>query len=295
MASSPIPQAELDALLLDKPLLIGGNRLESVILKSGSINWHETPGSINRDLTDAPPKRALDGFHNVLTFPDVAANPGRTEWFLDIDLNDTPEIDCAAILGHNFKDEGVTLVELSHTNASYTTPTLVESIASFPDNRRIVFLDFGGDRFTEDFWTLHIEGPANFEPAIGELVLGRRRQMFAHPTLPHDIGRNRTRRDLRQTEGGVIGVYNFGIGQHLQTFAYRIASTDTVDQLIAWREDTTFGSRPSLVLPRPNTDKQNAYVMWMDPDDFTFPFLGPSERLIRMDLIESAPFVNLEA
>lgn len=303
MSSSNIPDAELVAMAADIPLLIGGSVMIDAMDASGTTvdaNWHESAGATERNLSDSPPTLAYDGFHHAVTLPDVVTNPGRTEWFYDIDLGAAFEFDCLAYLQHNWDTEGVTLATFSVTNASFLLPTIISSISSFPDGRRLVELDLSDTtdpkRWTERYLQLHLTGPANFEPSLGELWLGRRHQLLAHPSLPYDTDGEATTQDMRDSESGVISAFNFATRRKIITLPYNIAETDTVDELIAWWVATGGNARGSLVIPRPTEDKQNAYVMWAPPNArFDFPFVGPFERRLNMTLRESAPLVSGES
>lgn len=296
-ANVTLSQEERDAAAADKPLLSSRNSAED----QTAMEWNEvgTVAATDRNLTDFPPENAVDTFLHVETKPNTGAVTSN-EWYLILTLPTGVEYDWAGVFGHNFATlPGAVLVELQIADDAAFSVNL-ETIASWSpgaSTKRLVelVLDLSSvpvglaQRFTGDhFARLRITngGGADFVPEVGELVLGRRRQLKHQPNRPW--GPDNVRRLARFFTGGGGGRIAHVDAERLFHYVGQIEPADTVriQDIVDLRDDSLGFTRPIVWISKPATVPADAIWFWSEGDEFQFDEIGPTDRVWAFDLTE---------
>ncbi len=285
-------------LAADKPLLSSRNSAED----QTASEWNEvgTVAAVNRDDPDFPPSNAVDTYQNIQTTPLGAVS---NEWYLILTLPAGVEYDWLGLFGHTLGDIGGTpLVEYQIDDTGpFPTPDTLTSFSptATPTGKqplRLISYDLDGtlgvgtaQRITgSHFARIRITngGGPTFVPAIGELVLGRRRQLEHQPNRPW--GPDNVKRISRFFTGGAGGLTNHVDAEQLFHYigAIEAASQIRIDDLVALRKESKGFTRPMIWTNLPSTKPSEAIWMWQDMDDFSFNEIGPQDRIWPFDLSE---------
>ena len=276
--SAPLSSNYLSWFAMDKPLLVGlaTNALASVA--PPTMGWWETNNDSGTPQTNTatPSSRVVDGFvHQQCT--TISADT-TTYYFQahqqDSGLYPSMLFDSVFILGHNFYDIGVTSVELGiaddHLATSNYQMIYLWSGAAVTAKKLVALaLDHTGGGSLRAYRAKHIfikvMAPSNFAPAIGELVLGTRRQLKHAPAYPWDQYNSVSESKDTRSYAGIISrsVLNRGARKMKATFTPNLATTRQ-DLLDFWRIDTACGTQPFMWVDNPLTVPGDAFLMMPD-------------------------------
>ncbi len=303
MASSRVELSSTIRALMaaDKPLLGGlyANAIRG--LSSTAIQWRVT-GSFasGADATDSafPTSLLYDGKTTAQTQP----TGGSTANYVIIDAGANISFDYLAILRHNFGDIGglAVSVEIADNNAFSTNLYEIASWTPTTQTRRLTefALDHTGSSaytYSARYIRIKMTKASSFTPAIGEFVLGTRRQLKHHPEIPYDDKRRHTEAvDLVSYSGATTRMVKYK-GQRLLQCALKVSESAYVSDLDAlWTTDTDYGTYPFLWVDRPSTEPHKAYTMLGQPERIG-TLVGYAARSYEFVASEQGPtFVDAE-
>lgn len=271
-----ITQAEQDAWIAGKPCFVGFNVLSlSVVTPEWSTlgGWPTSTDSVD---PDAPTSRLTDGKGTPTSYPTGTS----AFWALLFELDDTDarnEFDCALLLGHNFEEitsgQLDVSIRIADTNdfsgASARYPYVWEDVGGNPLRLQSFDLDdqsddmpqrYSGVKYVAVYFTG--TGTGNYIPRIGELVLGRRRQLVRAPTDDHDPSPRESQVIDRAHDGGGSSRYLLA-SQPISLDAEWVLSSDETDltTIADLATDTAGFVEPMAYL----LGSDNTFV-WMLPD-----------------------------
>lgn len=299
-ASADIPAAEVALLAADKPVMLGQNLLRDasqVFMSRDSIL--SLPASDDSD-PDHPSSMLYDG----MTHARAKGNADDNQWFIHMDFGtDGVTFDSIAFLNHNLWSEGTTLlrIQVFDDDAYSTGAKTIYEDASFDtsrsDDRRLALLDLHhiGDTDPQRYTTVQylrvlITGVAGSRPEIGELIVSRRTQLTANPIDPWDPNNlNSGVRTFESSSGVVTNFVDYkGRLRIAPTFTEHTAANITEIETF-YTEHTEGGTQPFLWIPQPNTDPDDAALMYMVNPDLNSPSYGPEERRFTFEALEQGP------
>lgn len=213
---------ETARLALDKPLVAA----QKIPSSPTTCRWNTagTCAAADQSDTSYPARNAYDGFPGFATKTDGTL---ASTWYLVFDLGSAFSFDCAFIVGHNFGTLSLTTVELyvADDSAFTTSLTKVADFGTPSDDGRLqdLALDHaedlgrahdtaasaGPNRYTSQYVRLKLSRGSNFTPSLGELILGRRRQLQFKPMRPFDEYAFNENAELEEYESGLVSKYNY--------------------------------------------------------------------------------------
>lgn len=285
----------------DKPLLLG----ESVIAAAKAdgafaAEWSAAGSFAGADITATgyPVARAYDRAWNTWTKPNAAA----TTHYLLFDLGATvAAFDHCIIGGHNFGTIGGLTVSLEIANASTFATDLIELASWSPgsSNKRLVDLSLGhGVDAAPNVYSsvryLRIKTTGgSHTPQIGEIILGRRRQVTNRPRLPYDpISADSEVADF-ESRSGITTRYTLNRGRVVLSPQFSTSATADRTPFTSWWADCAQGTKPFVYIEEPQTTPGAARLMLTQPS-FRMPAKTYNFRTIDLSMSEIGPFYDLE-
>lgn len=225
-------------------------------------------------------------------------------WSLTL-TNEIPE----PVLSTDIASLSITLI-VADDNAFGTNVVFIKTVQNVKGPTKIVELSLGltsNDRRWNDvqFAKIQIEARdqtgatadfADYKPNIGQVLLGRRRQMGHQPKIPFD--------DQPQESNTVDFISDSGVRvSHVLASGFARISTawaptesgasniDEVDTLRKWFKDIGFGTKHFMWI-HPLKSREH----WMDLEGrvLNLPLQGPVERAAEFTMIEIPPFTTDE-
>jgi len=212
-SSAALASYETARLALDKPLIAA----QAIPVSPSYAKWVEeaqvAAGNIttwtDRSATANPARRAYDGYPGYIT---KQSGTNDDIWYYCLDLGALTAFDCAFLVGHNAGTLGLVndlVLQVADDNAFSTNLTTVGNFGQPSDDTRVADLTLvdGGttSRITAQYvWLKWDKTGTNITPEIGELILGRRRQLEYKPIRPYDEYALSESSELVDTKGGVI-------------------------------------------------------------------------------------------
>lgn len=313
-----IPPAETNARAADRPLLNAKNATAEIVVMPewGSSEFVSIASNTDLVADGFPTLRAFDGLPGHTTKPTTTATQ---EFFFKMQLLGAFDIDWFGIFGHNFDDidEDLTIELVFSDNADYsgtegvdkhTVSTVNVSAGSAAIKRPIIDLTLQGGalglRWSSVIYAqLKImRDSGNFDanvPQIGQLVLGRRRQLTRNPFRPFDPkGLISRTRPFVSDDGSIT---DFVQAQGLAMLRPRWMPSasddkfglDDPDQFLQWFRECAYGTGPFQWIPDPETAPNIAYFMKMQRPALPMPFTEANIRnLSGMVFVEQPPFLD---
>ena len=211
--SAALASYESTQLALDKPLIAS----QAIPISPDYAKWVDDgqvgAGDLatwtDRSATAYPAYRAYDGYPGYVT---KQSGTNDDVWYYCIDAGAHVEFDCAFLVGGNWGTLALAadvVLQIADDN-DFTTD--LQSIGNFgtpTDDGRLADLDLnhGGDaqRYSAQFIRVKFDKTGtNITPEIGQLVLGRRRQLEFKPSRPYDQYAYNENSSLVDTEGGIL-------------------------------------------------------------------------------------------
>jgi hypothetical protein len=268
-----------------------------------SSKWQQTGdlgGATDRTAAANPTIKARDFGHYTATMPST----GATVYYFVANVTGAYDIDCAAVIGHNFSSISATSVDLIlSTDNLFDTGTNSVTVKTWssPGVRRLgatslyhtgaVPLKYSGATWI----ALKITCGSSQIPSFTELWLGERVQMPYKPNVMWDptgpIHNNITR---VWADNGAMAMYFKNYGQRKVTAEWSLANTAANQSIVntGLYSYTTGFIRPFLFWETPYSDAAFYNVMVMD-NEFRWELVGPSERVLSMEMTELAPFYRV--
>jgi len=315
-----VSAGDQSAVAADKPLFIATNAAE---FPQQTPQWR-TGGNWASGSDDTAAGYSGRRAYDRQPQNQTKATTSGTTFYLLFDLHTTSTdpsigeaatIDAVAVLNHNLgtlltgADTATVSVQISET-LSFTINYTIASRAGINTDERIIFYNLGvpeGGSFETytgvRYARLKIETTTSIiPPSIGQVILGRRRQVSARPDVPYDDQALASNTTDFVSESGTITRYTRYSGG--RTFAPTWTPTgsdayslDDVTTIRQWFEDCSYGSKPFLYVDKPHSERETSqtgitrsghYVL-AEPA-LEMPAEGPVLRNASLSFTEIAPF-----
>lgn len=315
-SSAALSAAELAFVTAGKPILVGTNALADV---AGAPVWNNGVGGYYTGETDQsdedfPPWWVYDGDLDEVTQPIAAQAPDISSgtdgvWRLVFQLRLAAEFDVAIVGGLN----------LGALGGSYTVTLQIADVADFvgaisiaqwaavaSDARLVsVALDdvsapTGARRYTGYAYgrliIRRVGFTGNFRPTVGEIVLGRRRQLQHSPRISggyDDQSLVSKRTIVEGRTGARTGFVEYEGRRELR--GTTVLNTDETTEVRAWFRECGYGTGHFAWIENASTPTTGCY--WMDLEDSRLEAVlaGPLHREWTIEAVELPPFVSEEA
>ena len=282
-----IDSAELALATADKPIISGLNAMH---LDGVDARW--TPGgTFTTDESDADFPAARG--HDRLTQYPTKGDAGGTAWYYVVSLPAATEYDFLAFTGHNFNDLTTALATVQMADDTAFSTNLISPwgpVSLDGNKRRIALLS---NRYTgAHYLRLRILTGASEIPEIGELILGRRRQLSRKPNRPYDTaGPHLTMGAGFRSQSGVDTFYPHSRGQRIVRANLNPDTTADQATLRAAFSDSDYGTEPAIWIEQPDTAPEEFLVCtWGGSDrEFGLTHVGPYEAETDIELFEQGP------
>lgn len=284
--ATAIDSAELALATAGKPIICGLNAMH---LSGVDARW--TPGGTFTTDESDPDFPAFRG-HDRLTQYPTKGDTGGTAWYYVVSLPAATEYDFVAFTGHNFGDLTSALATVQiDDGATFPSPVAIMGPVSLDGNKRRILLLTS--RYTGDHYLrLRITTGASEIPEIGELWLGRRRQLSRKPNRPYDpSGPHLTMGASFRSQSGVETFYPHSRGQRVVRANLNPDSTADQATLRAAYTDANHGTEPIIWIEQPDTAPEEFLITTMGGSEreFHLPFVGPYEAETDIELFEQGP------
>lgn len=304
--------AEQAAQAADKTLFVTRNAL--LDLESDPV-W--LAGATDVTSTLYPTTLACDGQADAPTRPEYLAATTTVDLVFELTPSvrgQANQVKAVAVLGHNLytvaRALGATLtVNAEIANAGDFVSGYARigqwSITAGYDDPPLVSLDLAGafgEYASVPWFRLRVSSSVAFTssalPAVGEIFLGRTRQLGRRPDRPFDARSATSSVSRARSKTGSLASYELfaDAGDIRMTLtAYdgtdRDTSLDDVSTLEAWWTDTR-GVDPFLFFDEPGTNPSHARFVALDPPGRKFNFYDLQLGEIEIGLIEIPPFLG---
>lgn len=250
--ATAIPAAEKALFALDRPVIVDQN----AIYTANAMDWSDSdvPSSGGRTASGFPTTNLNDHLTHLQSKPDASL----TVWYLHIHLNTVGTFDTIALINHDM--DGAT-IDIYESDSGAALGNAIVSGDTITAGQR--YVAFNLQSAAQDYYrysnvnyvTLKLSDAGGHVPAIGEVIIGRRRQLQFGPSLPYEP--RLLRAETIRTIDGPSGVVN-DIVLHkakrilamnsLVADATRVAGIRSVIE-----EDTDYGVLPFLWCDQPST------------------------------------------
>lgn len=295
-SSAAITAADLAYLAADKPII--GTQFK---LTPSTCIWHNSGSTTDRTDSTYPARRAYEGLTGFATKPTTAS--ADKTWFLSFVMPwPYVEIDFVGIVGHNFgtlHTDGALTVTLEIDDASNfaTAISIPITVTTSTSNARIMALSLkhtgsAALRYsTVRYVRLKITRAAtNFTPEIGELVLGRRLQMYYKPDVPYDVYARHSSSETSVTHGGVIYRTTYYKGARTLAASWEDDNSTLHSEIDAFISASDYKTRPFVWIENPNSAPASWNYMCADDVDHALPLdENPSKRVFELQATEQGP------
>lgn len=311
-SSLATPSAELAALALDKPLFAVKNALRTY---NTAPAWFTTRSWLGTQIDEAtaPGRWVHDDTMREQTAPSSSMTGAAAHLLFDLDDTAGNEIDMVIIGNHNFAELNGSVdvaVYCADDNTFATNLNLMASWSGVATPDRLVDLSllhtavtnrrFSALRYVAiSITTSGSFSAPNAQPRIGEVFLGRRRQLARKHDYPGDDQRETSRIDTFESESGYMTNFRRAYGRRDVDLMWTADQADALglDDQATWRSiwsDSTRGTRPLWYLREPSTTPGDAVLMRMPSPARAFKFLGPNHAEVKFAAVEVPPFLALE-
>lgn len=287
-SSSSISATDLALLSNDKPLISARNALG---WNGSNIKWTTTGSNASADQTATGYTNAclVDSFHHVFTKP----NANSATWYLNFQIVSGLNFDVCIIGGHNFATvTGAVDLQISDDSTFATGTTTLKSWSAPSGTKRLVSLALYHTGSTALRYASVLYGRLRLTgligvPQISELFLGRRRQLKHKPSVPWNPEDYRSTVAPYISTSGARNNYVMSRGQRVMN--PRLVITEDaykadLRQFLA--DDCSYLTKPLYWIENPNTDPQNAPLMFASNPDWRFPLIEYTEQTLELDLEE---------
>lgn len=301
--SDPLDAYETAQLALDKPLIAS----QAIPVSPDYAKWVDEAteagaGDItswtDRTATANPASYAYDGYPGYVT-----KQTGTSDdlWYYMLDLGARVEFDCAFLIGHNAGtisvDADVTL-EIADDNDFSTDLREVGNFGTPTDDSRLADLNLnhGGaaQRYLAQYVRVKFEAAGNITPEIGELILGRRRQLQYKPDRPFDEYAMSEDSDIQRTEGGITHKALYSRRGFELSGKFMVDSDTYRDDLVAFFR----ACRGPFVWVDNPSSAPSAWQLMVRDGSFAIPRILANRREWQIEAMEQGPeqyFLDVEA
>lgn len=314
---SHISADEEDGYDKDCPMLIGKNQLSASNVSHKSFDPTSATVTTASDRSDefTPIERIYDGH---LDLPCRLSQHHAYTLTLDyqmLALKITGGIgfDTVILTGHNlasgrFSELGVRISDHDDLNAVGAVNILLDGAAyvdteDFTTDARYVatklqFSGSAGPKFIDNVQRLAVtftqDSGEKVSPQLGELVLGKRRQLQHHPEFSWNSDDYVSNVSDIETADGNITRYALNSGQAVRTATLTLTGAAEIAAVEAWWEDCNHGQDPFWWIETPKTNPRAHYMRVSSPQ-LDFPqSVGAGARTLTLNMIEQRPFLAWE-
>ena len=287
--------AEIAAAALDKPMMVAVHALESPQIARWDADGSLAAGD-DISATGYPARFSYDRRTGKPTKP----NAGATTQYLAYQLNASPaDFDCIFIVGHNFGTIGGLTVSVEIADNSAFSTNLREIASWSPGSSNVRLSDLtlnhsgsgisGAARYSAvDYLRLKTTGGSH-TPEVGELWVGRRRQLLHKGNIPYDdLGLRSSQRVTVNGVGEAVSSAQY-VGQHVVAARLNPHDSTAKSDIQAWFRECNYGTRSFVWVEDPATYPARFHVVKLDEPSFAFPLMGPFEREITVTATEQGP------
>lgn len=290
--SAEVSAADLALLAADKPI-IGAN---TIPVSPTLVRWNTAGTVAGADKTDSdyPIRRAYDGLVHLDTRTDGTA---ASTWYMVFNFGEGIEFDFVGLINHNFGTLSLTTVTVelddgSPPDGTFGSTVEIANFGSPSDDTRLMDLECYhtgsvARRYTDvQYLRLKLSKGVNFTPQLGELILGRRRQLEYKPDVPFDdvglYGSSKT----TDTMSGVSQTTIYYERQYQLDAKWVVDAAAYRDDWLAFRRQCR---NRCVWIYDPNTSPNDWHYMALESDDMPIPLVGPTERTVRIEAVEQGP------
>lgn len=256
-SSAALTAQEIADFAADYPILVGKTIGDS--LADARMNTGGSLSSTDHAATGYAASNAFDRRASEITKPDANV----TTVYLMLDAGASPaDVDMAMVIGHNFSSVGVTQVDLqvddvpAFGGGGSTLQTVKTWTTGFTSRLAAYSLFHTGSaalRYSSArYWRLKIQ-MASGVPTIGELWLGRRRQLSTAPIIPYDEKEQVSRISDFVADDGSTMRYKWSSKQFRKKPRFMVKTTTEVTTIDSWWSDCDGGTKPSLYCENPSS------------------------------------------
>lgn len=283
----------------DNPLVIGTSGLESL----STAAWKPASSTAvastanSGHATGFAYTRLFDRFGHVVNKPSASSN---AVWTLAFAFSTGVTFDSFMIWNHNLSSCSTIRLQVSSTNFASASTTQTIKTFTTGTGRYVTFsvlhtgsvpLRYSSIRHAR---LVFKSSSGTIKPTIGEIWLGRRRQLSHTPLLAYDPDRLAARTVVAETFSGVKKQYLQHRGRRVLEATYFMHTSGQYSTLSDWFSDSYQGSRPFLWAEKPSTEAAQTRVMTLSEPVLHAPHEGNSIRRFTFDMSEQAPFKKLE-
>jgi hypothetical protein len=244
----------------------------------------------DRSLSTFPALRAYDGQpgyitkHSGVTTDDI--------YYYCIGDGTAITFDCVFLIGHNAGTLSLVndlVLEVADNNDFTGNLTSVANFGTPTDDTRLADLTMNGgnNRITAQFIRLKFDKTGtNIIPEIGELILGRRRQLEWKPDRPFDDSRMRDRSATSTTKGGISHKTIWSRRQCILDAQWLIDDSTYESD---WQQFYRDADGSFVWCYDPNTTPEDWHFMSFEEDELIMPEVGPSVREVMLQAHELGP------
>lgn len=309
-----LSSGETAALAQDVPLFVGNSVLDYLVDAQWRVSGSFSSGT-NIVASGAPARYAAERQSIARTYPSLGGLGTSQNIYLIVEVvestADTHAFDSVFVLNHNFHLLAGTItvrLQIDNDPAFASATTIAQWTVS--NRRRLVQIGLTGLPFSTRrinnarylrLW-LNTSNAGGFvaAPALGELWLGRRRQLSFFPDVPWD--NKATHSDFVDfvSKSGYIVRYTRNRGQRVFAGIFRSGGDDRYglnqeEQLRSFWDECREGTRQFIFVESPNTEPEiSSFVCLEESGRFEMPVLGPFEREIRLAFREVSPYQKRE-
>jgi len=292
--SAELSAADIASAAADRPILLGRNWVRGI----NDLDWRTTGRfDTGSDAPDAagPTSYAYDDHDHRQTYPASA----QTIWYLLIDLGDTDPgiVDTVVILNHNLGTltNVQTDIQIADNNA-FNSNLITVATQTPTTDKRLVFpalFDTGSvaRRYSDVRWMrIKFGAGGGVVPRVGEVIIGRRRQLKHKPLLPLEKLGYRGSQQRSEAGSGASTSYSFYKGRRKISHTYPAHEDAYKSDLEAFFvSDTDYGTLPFIMIPDPATAPTDAIWCDFDSPDLIDPLVGYTEQEFRINAMERGP------
>lgn len=291
-----VPTAELALFNADTPVIIGKN----YALDASAIEWRQGgsfgAGSDETD-SDGPTANLIDNHDHNQSFPTTSVD---TYLLINLGAANLGVIDTVILKNHNLYTEGVTAVTVEfdqnqngNFSAVYTAATTNPQTTG--SDKRIVELDLhhtGSNpiRYTGVQWLRIGFVGGTPTPLIGEIFVGRRRQMKVQPLVGFDRKMLVSRTAVFESDSGIDTVYSFHENRQIIRGEYVLHEDAFItDWETFFTTDTEGGTLPFWWILGPVSAPSDAVWCRFEEAALVGPSEGFAERVFSFSGLEKGP------
>jgi hypothetical protein len=293
-SSAALASYETSRLALDKPLVavqtIPASPTHCKWVDEGQIGAGDVTTWTDRSASANPARRSHDGYPGYITKHSGATTDDI--YYLAFDFGATITFDCVFLIGHNAGTLSLVndlVLQVADDNNFSTNLTTMANFGTPTDDTRLADLTMNGgnNRITAQYaWLKFDKTGTNIIPEVGELILGRRRQLEYKPDRPFDDSRLRTWASTARTQGNIA---------HKTIWsqrAFELEASWMIDDSTYesdWQQFHRDADGRFVWVYDPSTSPQDWHFMSFEEDGLVMPEVGPSVREVSIHALEVGP------